>query len=221
MSGEESKTEKPTLHYFAPTVRGRAEGSRIALHAAGIAFDDLASNMGEMLGAGLLPFNQFPLLQMDGLNMSQSGAMLAYISKKGGFWPSDDKDAFMATMVINGCNDFRDKQVGAVFGSVSVEDFEGKWAPRYLGNLTKLLKDNTAKYPEADNKFIVNAKFSAADIAVFEVLDNVAGLNAALLDGYPELKAFRENFPKLNTGAAAYLEARSADGVFTYKSLSE
>ncbi len=66
------------LHYFKG--RGRAETTRWMLAVNEIEFENVSlsgpADFGNLKLAGKLPFNQLPLLEIDGLNLSQSAAMV-------------------------------------------------------------------------------------------------------------------------------------------------
>ena len=73
------------LTYFP--MPARAEGIKLALDLAGIPFtfksvQNWPEEKAEGLKSGLLPFGQVPLLQIDGMNIVQSMAILNYISRK-------------------------------------------------------------------------------------------------------------------------------------------
>lgn len=73
------------LTYFP--MPARAEGIKLALALAGIPYtfkpvQNWPEEKVEGLKTGLLPFGQVPLLQIDGLNIVQSMAILNYISRK-------------------------------------------------------------------------------------------------------------------------------------------
>ena len=73
------------LTYFP--MSGRAEGIKVALNLAGIPFtfkpvQNWPEEKVEGLKSGVLPFGQVPLLEIDGMNIVQSMAILKYISRK-------------------------------------------------------------------------------------------------------------------------------------------
>ena len=72
---------KPTLYYF--NLYGRAEMIRMALHKAGVEFEDKrvsGDSWKELKESGKLEFGQVPMLELaDGTQLVQSGAILNYI----------------------------------------------------------------------------------------------------------------------------------------------
>ena len=64
---------------------GRGEPVRIALHAAGIAFEDVRWSFPEFgKNRGSLRFNAVPTLEIDGKVITQSNAISRYIGKMAG-----------------------------------------------------------------------------------------------------------------------------------------
>jgi glutathione S-transferase len=47
-----------------------------------------------------LPFGQVPVVQIDGMNLAQTGTIVRYLSKKFGYYPSDLKEATRAEVIV-------------------------------------------------------------------------------------------------------------------------
>ena len=78
----------------------RAETSRLALFIGGIEFEDLRPSREEitkMKTDGTFPFVHFPVLQVDGKTIEQTGAIARFCGKLSGLYPS--KDEFAAAKV--------------------------------------------------------------------------------------------------------------------------
>ena len=121
------------LTYFRG--RGRAETTRWMLAATGVAFVNLAIDTPEELSAlrasGKLPFDQMPLLEIDGLDLSQSSAMIRYLARRGGLYGNNDRDAMWCDMVAGVAADFAETAIQAPFKpseAVAVADMEGRFA---------------------------------------------------------------------------------------------
>ena len=81
---------------------GRGEPVRIALHAAGIEFEDERlsfEEFGEMRHT--LRFSSLPALEIDGNPVTQSNAILRYIGKMAGLYPEDDLQALYCDEVLD------------------------------------------------------------------------------------------------------------------------
>ena len=71
----------------------RAEMSRMALFIGGIEFEDLRPSREEitkMRTEGIFPFDQFPVLQVDGKTIAQTGAIARYCGKLSGLYPTEN-----------------------------------------------------------------------------------------------------------------------------------
>jgi glutathione S-transferase len=82
-----------TLTYF-DFDGGRGEPIRIAFHAAGVAFEDKRLSFAQFAEqrAGFR-FNALPVLEVDGVAVTQSNAIGRYVGKLAGLYPADDLQA--------------------------------------------------------------------------------------------------------------------------------
>lgn len=88
------QTRKMSIKLTYMDVEGRAEPTRIALHAAGVEFVDERLGFGEMFARKdefpKLPIHmQLPLLAIDGKVLSQSMSVFRYVGQKYGMVPTD------------------------------------------------------------------------------------------------------------------------------------
>ncbi len=92
-----------TLTYFKD--RGLTETTRWMLAVNGIDFEPVAlatpKDLAALRASGKLPFDQIPLLEIDELCPSQSGAMIRCLARRGDFYGDTDIDAVWCDMV--GC----------------------------------------------------------------------------------------------------------------------
>jgi len=187
----------------------RAETSRLALFIGGIEFEDLRPSREEiakMKTDGTLPFGQFPVLQVDGKTIAQTGAIARFCGKLSGLYPS--KDEFAAAKVdevIDLATDITNQMRPALREKDPKLRIEMRWElsktilPRWLGFLEKLLKDN------GDTGFFVGHSISVADLAVWRLCAWISGgiidgLPVNLLDGFPLLSVHQSqisNLPKV------------------------
>lgn len=74
---------------------GRGEPVRIAFHAGGIDFEDHRISFDDfMKSRDTLRFHCAPTLEIDGVELTQSNAMLRYVGKLAGLYPEDPMRAF-------------------------------------------------------------------------------------------------------------------------------
>jgi glutathione S-transferase len=110
---------KPKLTYFdAPTSRG--EECRLALHIAGVAFDDIRLKREEWPALKpTTPFGSLPLLEMPGQPpLGQSNAILALIGRLNGLHPTDLFEAARHEAMMGHVEDLR----GAVTPTLRITD---------------------------------------------------------------------------------------------------
>lgn len=82
------KTPKLKLLYFK--FKGRAEPVRLALHIAGLPFEDCRLSSEEFVAIqDTLPFGQLPVLEVDGELLAQSVGILHYVGRLTGTYPED------------------------------------------------------------------------------------------------------------------------------------
>ncbi|MBK7002043.1 MAG: glutathione S-transferase family protein [Rhodoferax sp.] len=160
---------------------GRAEPIRLALAIGGIAFEDHRFSFHEFSEVRkTVPFGQVPVLHVDGVQVTQSDAILRYVGKLAGLYPTDTYQALLCDEVA-----YVVEEAGVKLGpSFSMKGDELKAArialvnesmPKYLGWLQKQLMARGGEY-FADNRLTV------ADLKVFV---DVHGLNSGRLDHVP------------------------------------
>jgi len=190
-----------TLTYFKG--RGRAETTRWMLAVNGIDFEQVALATPEDLAAlrtsGKLPFDQIPLLEIDGLCLSQSGAMIRYLARRGDFYGDKDIDAAWCDMVAGAAADFAGPAMQAAFqptAAVAVANLRqsfAKFGPRFEARLIA-----------NDGLHMAGTRLSFADVVLAEAL-------TASLERVPDILVETSGLADLQArvtahpGIAAYL----------------
>lgn len=197
---------KLTLKYFP--IGGRAEPIRLAAAIGKVAFTNQVFTFPEFSEIkSTLPFGQLPVLEIesdDGKKsvITQSSAILRYIGKIGGTYPSDALEALQVDE-INGIMDDLIETLamtvgGAVKNGLSEKEWTGeekiairqKWMkdtmPKFLGYLEAKLKESTSGW-------LVGDSITIADLRVEGNLDWISsgtldGIPKNVLDTYPLLK---------------------------------
>lgn len=99
---------RPKLTYFdAPVSRG--EECRLALHLAGVDFEDVRLKRDEWLALKpKTPFGGIPLFELPGRPvLAQSNAILVYVGRQYGLHPKDDFEAARHEAVMSHVEDLR------------------------------------------------------------------------------------------------------------------
>lgn len=160
---------------------GRAEPIRIAFHAAGIDFEDHRISFpefGEMRSG--TRFSCVPVLEIDGNAVTQSNAMLRYIGKTAGLYPTDDLQALYCDEAMGAIEDILHHTV-QTFGleGDELKDARAKlvdgWLTIYLRGLDDLLKRGGGEY-------FADQRMTVADLKVYM---QTKSLLAGTLDHVP------------------------------------
>jgi glutathione S-transferase len=147
---------------------GRGEPIRIALHAAGIEFEDNRLSFAEFneMRQGTR-FNALPVLEIDGAAVTQSNALSRYIGKQAGLYPTDDLQALYCDEVLDALEDLN-HHIAATFGlkgddlRQARQRFVDGWLAVFLTGLSELLTRGGGKY-------FANDSLTVADLKAFIV----------------------------------------------------
>ncbi|XP_067675776.1 glutathione S-transferase 3-like [Haliotis asinina] len=171
--------------------RGLGEIVRFTLAACGIEFTETLlqerQEYEKLLEEGKLMFHQVPLLEIDGLELVQSGAIVRYVARKGGLYGDSNEETSKIDMFYEGTRDFYKSFLYLVFQDPKevLAAAKAKALPRYLPIFDQALKKN-------GTGFLVGESMSLADIGLIEVLLSVTEyFGEETLSDYPSLKAFK------------------------------
>jgi len=189
------------LHYFKG--RGRAETTRWMLAVNRIDFANVAlasaNELAALRATGKLPFDQLPLLEIDGLNLSQSTAMIRYLARRGDLYGDSDDDRLWCDMVAGASADFAETAMQAAFqptaavAEANLRKAFAKFGPRFEARLTA-----------NGGRHIAGSRLSFADVVLTEALTSYRELVPDILDPTPGLADLQRRITEL-PGIAAYL----------------
>ncbi len=202
------------LTYFnAP---GRAEPVRVALFLAGLPFEDVRvdfAQFGALRAEGSLPLGSVPVLEVDGLTMTQTGAMLRYVARLGApdLYPSDPMAAFIVDSAID---TFNDTLSHALTPSMFERDMERKLALRatfVAGPMTLACRYAEGLIARSGGPFLLGDTLSIGDLML---ASHVLQMQSGRLDGitpdtlapYPLLRGLAEAYvahPRIKAYQAA------------------
>jgi len=181
---------KPRLIYFdAPVSRG--EECRLALHAAGVDFEDVRVSSAEWATMKTqMPYGALPVLELPGrLPLAQSNAILVLIGHVHGLHPMDDFEAARHEAIMQHVEDLR----AAVSPTIRMGDAEKKAAREalvagYLPEWGRAAERNIT----GDGPFFGGAKLQVADIKLHMA---VRWFNGGKVDHIPS--TIFGDYPKL------------------------
>lgn len=200
---------KIKITYFDMT--GRAEAIRLALTVAGIPFEDERISREELAQrklTGVLPFNQLPVIEIDGEVHAQSLAMLVYAGKLAGLYPDCAKTMLVIHEIMAAFEDMWSK----IAPTFAIQDQDAKLAARkklseneipfFLGKIDAIIAR------AGKNGWAVGDKMTIADLflytmAGFLVSGFLDGVPNTILDAHTHIKASM-NSVKANDKVAAW-----------------
>lgn len=190
------------LTYFQG--RGRAELTRLMLEVCGITYQERTITkalLDQLREGGELFFQQLPLLELDGMKLVQSVAMVRYIARTHDMYGSSPVEAYQCDMIADGLADLKEHFIKFADYQQRKEDpqaydsmLKGK-LPRYLSAMEKQLSRNG----KSDTAlFLVGNKLSHADVALLEVLELVEEQYPGVVREYPLLARFHHRMREMD-----------------------
>jgi prostaglandin-H2 D-isomerase / glutathione transferase len=188
--------------YYSHTPFWRAEVLRVCLFIGNIPFEDIRISReefkeviltGKLYGTIKIPFNQLPVLEIDGKIIGQTGAIARYCGKLSNLYPKDDFLCAKVDQIIDTATDITNlvsptvREKNESTKKEMRERLTKKLLPRWFNYLENILQI------ENDGKWFVDNKLSIADIAIWRLL---GWLKSGMLDGIPT--NICDNYPKLN-----------------------
>ncbi|KAF4047185.1 Glutathione S-transferase C-terminal domain [Phytophthora infestans] len=152
---------------------GRAEPIRLALFIAGIPFDDERIDACELnRKRSTLPFNQLPVLEVDGEVVSQALGILRYVGTLGGLYSaSKAKEAFRNDEVFALIDEFYSSYAwnASYFEAdpAKQKQLRTRLAKETLPNTLSFLERRTSKWNE---RHAVGNSLTVADLAISSLL---------------------------------------------------
>jgi glutathione S-transferase len=138
---------------------GRAEPVRIALHAAGVNFEDIRISFPEFMETrDSLRFKCVPVLEVNGVAVTQSNAMCRYAGKMAGLYPEDPLQALYCDEAMGAIEDALHQAV-LTFGlegdelKTAREKLVAGWLTVFLRGLNEMLERGGDYF--ADNRLTV------------------------------------------------------------------
>ena len=223
--------------WYWPSIQGRGEFVRLALEAAGIAYQDCAREQGaEALVAdmqargGRGPFAP-PYLDLDGRTIAQVADILLYLGDRHDLAPSNIADRYwvhqlqltIADLVAEVHNVHHAVDAGAYYDEQKPEagraaqQFREARMPKFLGYFEAAAGAN-------DGDWLIDHRWTYADTSLFQVIEGLRYMfpkrMAAIEGDYPMVLAIRDQVQAL-PGISAYMKsdrriAFNTDGIFRH-----
>jgi prostaglandin-H2 D-isomerase / glutathione transferase len=160
---------------------GRGEPVRLALAIGGVPFEDHRFSFPEFAEVRkTTPFGQVPLLEVNGVTVTQCDAMLRYAGKLAGLYPTDAYQAMLCDEVSYVVEEANVK----LSPTFRMKDEELKAARLALvsGSMTTYLAWLQKRLLAQGGEYFADNRLTVADLKVFV---DVRGLNSGRLDHVP------------------------------------
>lgn len=186
------------------------ESVRWLLAAAGVEFEEEylenREQFEKLIHDGVLLFDQVPLVEIDGLKIMQTRAILNYIASKYNLYGKDLKERAYIDMYVDGTGDLMALVIMSFFlppddKKKSVDFIIQQATSRYFPAYEKVLEAHC-------KDFLVGDQLSWADVHLLEAILMVDEIDATILSEFPKLQAFKERISSIPT-IARFLEPGS------------
>ncbi|XP_034538598.1 glutathione S-transferase-like [Notolabrus celidotus] len=178
---------KVVLHYF--NGRGKMESIRWLLTVAEVDFVEVyltkREQYLELLSDGSLMFQQVPMVEIDGMKLIQTKAILNYIAEKYNLHGKDIKDRVKINMYSEGLMDLMEMIMTLPFSQDSkekLETIETKAKERYLPVFEKAMTEAV---------YLVGGKLSMADVLLLECTLMLEEKFTGILGDFRNVKSFQ------------------------------
>uniref|UniRef100_A0A8C6X9U6 glutathione transferase n=1 Tax=Naja naja TaxID=35670 RepID=A0A8C6X9U6_NAJNA len=192
-------SEKPKLTYF--NGRGRMESIRWLLAASGVEFEEhfleTKEDLEKLRSDGWLLFQQVPMVEMDGMKLVQTRAILSYIAAKYNLYGKDLKERVLIDMYVEGTTDLMGMKMMLPFQPAENKEKQRaliieRATTRYFPAYEKILKDH-------GQNFLVGNQFSWADAHLLEAILTLEEFKSDVLTKFPLLEAFKTRISNIPT----------------------
>ncbi|KAI4875791.1 hypothetical protein NFI96_018329 [Prochilodus magdalenae] len=181
---------KVVLYYF--NGRGKMESIRWLLTVAGVEFEEVffteRAQYEKLVNDGSLLFHQVPMVEMDGMKLVQTKAILNYIAGKYNLYGKDLKERAWIDAYAESARDIMDVIMVTPFTPPEkkqshLEGLQVKAKVRTLPAFEKAL---------GASQFLVGGQLSCADVTFFEASLMLEELFPTILSSFPNIQAFQK-----------------------------
>ncbi|XP_015270067.1 PREDICTED: glutathione S-transferase-like isoform X1 [Gekko japonicus] len=190
---------KPKLHYA--NGRGRMESIRWLLAAAGVEFEEVfletKEDFEKLRSDGDLLFQQVPMVEIDGMKIVQTRAILSYIAAKHNLYGKDLNEKTLIDMYVEGTTELMGMIISLMFHTPEGKAKQSamiidRATTRYFPAYEKVLKDH-------GHVFLVGNQFTWADVQLLEAILMTEELKSDVLSKFPLLQAFKTRISNIPT----------------------
>jgi glutathione S-transferase len=145
----------------------RGETARLAMHLAGIPFEDRRIAQKDWPARrDLMPFQALPVLEVDGTQIAQSNTINRYLGRQGGLYPKDDWQAARVDEVMDAVEDISTR----IGQTMRIDDAAAKKAAREAlaaGPLPRFLQQIEARLKAGGGEWFAENRLTVADLKCY------------------------------------------------------
>lgn len=146
---------------------GRGEPARIALHSAGIDFEDDRVSFAQWKDRkASTPYAAIPVLEVDGESVAQSNGINRFVGKLANLYPDDPWQAALCDEVMDAVEEVGEKFV-ATFSMTDEDEKKAEREKLTEGPLTAYLEALAARLEQRGGKWFADGRLTMADLRVF------------------------------------------------------
>ncbi|XP_035825798.1 glutathione S-transferase 4 [Aplysia californica] len=179
------------LYYF--DLPGRAEAIRLAFKTAGVPFADIRVTTEQWkLMKPKTPYGSLPVLEIEGRQFGETGAILRWAGRKFGLSGKGDADELVVEAVLCQASALTEEYAVAAFQTKDEAEKEkllGKFkenALAYLDRWEALAKDT--KSSNRTYTYLVGTSLTVADLYVYRLVEELGKLTDLDLSKYKKLR---------------------------------
>uniref|UniRef100_A0A0N5ANM9 glutathione transferase n=1 Tax=Syphacia muris TaxID=451379 RepID=A0A0N5ANM9_9BILA len=187
------------LTYF--DIRGLGEGARVLFNYAGVPFEDMRIKHEEWSSLKpKMPYEQVPVLEVDGVQIAQSSAIYRYLGRQFNLVPKCPVEEALVDAVFDAHKDFFVKILQYI---LIIEGY------RSDGDKDKLLKEVvipardlyfkflTNHLSKTDGTHLIGKEVAWADLVIADQLFVFANMIPGMFDNFPKVKSFVDHIHQL------------------------
>ncbi|CAI4229802.1 unnamed protein product [Auanema sp. JU1783] len=178
--------------------RGLGEISRQLFHLAETPFEDVRLNF-EQFGAlkSTFPFEQVPVLEVDGQVIPQSIAVARYLAKKFDFYGKCPYEQAIVDAIADQYKDFYVEMKPYYYSAIGVQPVTPDELKKLETDVLVPARDKFLRYmtnylKKSSSGFLAGGSLTFADLIVAEHVSTILTIFPAYVDSYPEVKTHLE-----------------------------
>jgi len=144
----------------------RGEVARLAMHVAGVAFEDRRIARKDWAALrDTMPFQALPVLEVDGKVIAQSNTINRYVGKLAGLYPKDDWQAALVDEVMDAVEDITTRIGNTI--RLEVEAKKNAREALAAGPIPRFLEQLEARLKDGGGEWFVEKRLTVADLKCY------------------------------------------------------